>query len=396
MNVKQVASLVNDATKETLGETAVVNEDLSNIVDIGTEIFAADKVDNYVKSLINHIGKVIFVNRSYNGNIPSVLMDAWEFGSVLEKVSAELPEATENKSWDLQDGHDYSPNVFYKPEVSAKFFNSKTTFEVDMSFTQKQVQESFSSAEQINGFISMLYNAVDKSMTVKIDGLVMSTINNAIAQVLNNNFSTVADNNYSNSTSVQAVNLLKVYNDKFTKTLTKDDCLTDIDFLKFATMTISLYKDRVSKISRLFNVGKKARFTPKEDLHIVALADFIASTNTYLQADTFHNDLTSLPNGIETIPYWQGSGLTYSFTDTSNINVKINDTTAKKSASTKDINTSGILAVMFDHEALGVCNQERRVTTNYNPKAEFYSNFFKFDCGYFNDLDENFIVFFVA
>ena len=56
---------------------------------------------------------------------------------------------------------------------------------------------------------------------------------------------------------------------------------------------------------------------------------------------------------------------------------------------------NGIMAVMFDRNALGVCNMDRRVTTNYNPKAEFYNNFYKFECSYFNDLDENFIVFFI-
>ena len=51
---------------------------------------------------------------------------------------------------------------------------------------------------------------------------------------------------------------------------------------------------------------------------------------------------------------------------------------------------------MFDRDALGVTNLDRRVTTNYNPKAEFYTNWYKMDAGYFNDTNENFVVFFVA
>lgn len=391
MTVKQIADLVNTSTKEVLGEVAIQTQDLSNVVDIGKQIVDANAVDNYVKSLVDHIGKVIFVNRKYNGNVPSVLKDAWEYGSILEKIDADIPEAKENESWKLTNGTDYSPNVFYKPTVTVKFYNSKTTFEVAMSFTEKQVKESFNSADQLNGFISMLYNSVDKSMSVKMDSLIMSTINNAIATVMNANFTGVSDGNYSESTSTQAVNLLKVYNDKMGTTLTADKALSDKDFLKFASMTIGLYKDRLGKMSTLFNIGKKARFTPSDALHIVALSDFMASLNSYLEADTFHNELVKLPNGIETVPYWQGSGTDYSFGSVSSINIAI-----KNDESTVAVSTKGILAVMFDNDAVGVTNEDRRVTTQFNPRAEFVNSWFKFDCSYFNDMNENFVVFFIA
>ena len=391
MKVEQIASLVNATTKEVLGETAIQTQDLSNVVDIGKQIVDANEVDNYVKSLVDHIGKVIFVNRKYNGNVPSVLKDAWEYGSILEKIDADIPEAKENDSWKLTNGTDYSPNVFYKPTVTVKFYNSKTTFEVAMSFTEKQVKESFSSADQLNGFISMLYNSVDKSMSVKMDSLIMSTINNAIATVIHSNFAEVSDNDYSKSTSTQAVNLLKVYNDKMGASLTADKALADKDFLKFASMTIGLYKDRLGKMSTLFNVGKKARFTPSDALHIVTLSDFMASLNSYLSADTFHNELVKLPNGIETVPYWQGSGTDYGFDSVSDIHVNIKD-----GESTAEVNAKGILAVMFDNDAIGVTNEDRRVTTQFNPRAEFINSWFKFDCSYFNDMNENFVVFFVA
>lgn len=392
MKIEQVYSLVNASTKDILGETDIVKQDLSNIVDIGASIVGSGNVDNYVKSLVDHIGKVIFVNRPYAGSVPNVLMDKWEFGSVLEKISADLPEAVENKSWELSNGVDYSPNVFYKPTVSAKFYNSKITFEVDMSFTEKQVKESFSNAEQLNAFVSMLYNAVERSMTVKIDSLVMSTINNAIAQVVNNAMPDVSDGDYSQATSTpQAINLLKTYNDTFTKTLTKTNCLADPDFLKWCCITLSTYAKRMSRMSTLFNVGGKPRFTPTEDLNIIMLQDFYANMRVNLLSDTKNKEDLLLPTDITTIPYWQGSGNDYSSEKVAKINVaiKTGDTT------TKDIAMGGIMAVMFDRNALGVCNEDRRVTTNYNPKAEFYNNFYKFDCSYFNDLDENFIVFFI-
>lgn len=376
MQVQQIYNIMNNVTKEILGKTDLVNEDLSNIVDLGNALLDNTSVDNYVKTLVNHIGKVIFVSRPYSGNVPSILMDSWDYGAVVEKITADLPEAVENKSWELTNGTDYSPNVFYKPTVSTKFFNNKVTFEVDMSFTELQVKESFSSATEINSFLSMLYNAVEKSFTVKVDALIMRTINNMIAITLD------ADK----TSNVKAVNLLKLYNDRFGTTLTAAKSITDKEFIRFASMTMALYIDRMSRISTLFNVGGKDRFTSADMLHVIMLSDFKASANSYLQSDTFNNEFTKLP-AAETVPYWQGSGTDFAFNKVSAINVK--------TSNGKTVSKSGILAVMFDRDACGISNLNKRVTTHYNAKAEFYSNFFKLDCGAFNDLNENFVVFFV-
>ena len=388
MNVKQIYTLMNSVTGEILGKTDLVAEDLSNVVDLGTEIFDATSVDSYVKSLVNHIGKVIFVDRKYSGNVPSLVMDSWEFGSVLEKISADIPNASENESWELEDGKSYDTNVFYKPSVSAKFFNSKVTFEVPMSFTELQVKQSFSSANQLNGFVSMLYNAVDKSMTVKMDSLIMRTINNMIAETINADlYDKTSKAIVTTNTGVRAVNLLKLYNTKYGTSLTADKAITDKDFIRFASYEMSLYMDRLSKISTLFNVGGKERFTPSDMLGVVMLSEFKASATTFLQSDTFHDNYVALPNS-ETVPYWQASGKNYAFTDTSKINVK--------TSGGNTVECGGILAIMYDRDSMGVTNLDRRVTTNYNAKAEFFNNYYKFDASYFNDLNENFVVFFVA
>ena len=392
MEVKQIYELMNNVTTEILGKSDLVKEDLSNVVEVGTEIFGATEVDGYVKSLVNHIGKVIFVNRPYTGNIPSLIMDSWEFGSVLEKISADIPNATENESWELENGREYKQDIFYKPSVSAKFFNKMVTFEVPMSFTEKQVKQSFSSASQLNGFVSMIYNAVDKSMTVKIDSLVMRTINNMIGETVWAEFATgektkALPSTFANSTGTKAVNLLKLYNDKFGTTLTAEKCMTDSDFIRFASYTMALYVDRLSKISTLFNVGGKERFTSAEYLHIVMLSEFKSGATAYLSSDTYHENYVALPNS-ESVPYWQSSGTDYSFANTSKITVR--------TATGNDVTIGGILAVMFDRDSMGVCNSDRRVTTNYNAKAEFFNNYYKFDASYFNDLNENFVVFFVA
>ena len=389
MEVKQIYTLINSVSGEVLGKTDIVQEDLTGVVDLGTEVFNANAVDNYVKSLVNHIGKVIFVNRPYAGKVPSVLMDAWEFGSVLEKISADIPAATENDTWDLTDGETYSQDTFHKPTVTAKFFNSKVTFEVPVSITERQVKESFSSAEQLNGFLSMIYSAVEKSMTIKADALIMRTINNMVAETLKADKKAFggASVNYASASTVRCVNLLKLYNENKGTTLTAAKAITDPEFIRFASYQMGLYADRMQTVSTLFNVGAKERFTPVDMLHTVLLSDFAKAAQAYLYSDTYNKEQVLLPNA-ETVPSWQASGKNYDFASVSTINVK--------SAGGEAVNVSGVLGVMFDRDALGVCNLDRRVTTTYNAKAEFFNNFFKFEAGYFNDTNENFVVFFVA
>lgn len=386
MEVKQIYNLMNSVTSEVLGKSDLVAEDLTNIVDVGTEIFNADALDNYVKSLVNHIGKVIFVNRPYSGAVPSVLMDGWEFGSVLEKVQADTPEATENESWELQDGTSYDPNIFYQPKVSAQFFNKRVTFEIPMSFTERQVKESFSNAEQLNGFLSMLYNAVDRSLTIKIDSLVMRTINNMIASTV---YADYGSEGIATKSGIKAVNLLKMYNDKNGTALTAAQAITNPEFIRYASYEIGLYRDRLTRISSLFNIGGKDRFTPSDFQHVVLLSEFAKAAGVYLYdgQSQFNTGNIQLPQA-DIVPFWQASGTDYGFENTGTINVK--------TAAGNDVSVTGILGIIFDRDALGVTNLDRRVTTNYNPKAEFFSNWYKFDAGYFNSENENFVVFFAA
>ena len=385
MEIKQVYDLVNTTTKEVLGTEDLVKEDLSDLVDVGEAIFNGNAFDAYVRTLVNHIGKVIFVNRPYRGSAPSVLMDGWEYGSVVEKIHSEMPEATENESWELQDGASYDPHIFHAPKAEAKFFNKMTTFEIDRSITEMQVRQSFSSATQLNAFVSMIFNEIDKAMTVKVDSLIMRTINNMIGETVYDAFKGSGID--STAGNARAVNLLKRNNTQFSAELTAEQALLTPAFIRYAAYQIALYTDRLTRMSTLFNVGGKQRFTPRDLQHIVMLSEFASAADVYLQSDTFHDEYTRLVNA-ERVPFWQGSGKDYSFTNTGKIDIK--------TASGNEQTITGVLGVIFDRDALGVMNNNQRVTTQYNPKAEFTNYFYKKDARYFNDLNENFVVFYVA
>lgn len=380
MLMNQVAEIVNDLSAQYLGSEAVANVDLSNVVDIGTAVMDLNNLDHYVHDLIDHVGKVVEVNRAYRGKTPSLVMDAWEYGAVLEKITYdEYPEAQENDSWNLQDRQSYDPNVFYKPNVSAKFFQTRNTFDIPMSFAKRQVKSAFSSSTQVNAFFSMIETVIQNSMTLKMDQLAESAINNMIAVTMKD-----ANGN-------RAVNLLSRFNTATGSSLTAAQAITSPDFLRYASYIMKLYSERIQRMSKLFNVGGKERFTPSERLHIVLLSEFAAGAEAYLYSNTFHDQFVHLAKA-ETVPYWQGSGTDYAFASTSKIMVTPNSGAVSEEAFVG----TGILGVMFDRDAVGISNLDRRVTTNWNARAEFFNNWYKFDAGYYNDPNENFIVFYVA
>lgn len=384
MEMKQISEFLNPVLKEVVGETALIQEDLSNIVDVGTAVMDANSYDHFVKALIDRIGKTVFVIRKYTGSAPSVLMDGWEYGAVLQKIRARMPETSENESWQLEDGASYDQDIFYKPDVAVKFWNKRTTFEVDNSVTDEQIKSAFLSADALNRFIEMLFNEVDKTMQVSTDALIMRTINNFTAETIYNEYGSAS---LSSKSGVRAVNLLKLYNDAHSgATLTQAQAIESPEFLRFASYKIRKYVGAMSKMSKLFNMGGEARFTPRDYLHIVMLTDFKAGAEIYLQSGTFNKELVKLPEAEE-VACWQATGQDLSFANVSKIKVK--------TADGHDVEADGIICVMFDRDALGVTNYRKRTTVHYNAKGEFTNYFHKQDCGYFNDYDEAFVLFFI-
>lgn len=375
MKVTQIATILNDVQQEIIGESAVTTEDLTNVVDMGKQILEATDVDNYVRKLIDKVGRMIFVDRVYNSTAPDILTDSWEYGSAMQKVRCEMPDAVENDSWKLTNGQSYDPFVFTAPDVQSKFYDSKVTYEVQMSFTEMQVKSAFNSPTEMNSFFAMIENRIRFKLTLSNDILKTRTVNNLIAEKIHSN------NN--------VVNLLTMYNTEFTQTLKADHALMDKDFLRYAIGKIKEYIKYIQRPSMLFNDGGYTTFTPESDMKMVLLSRFVNTAEVYLQSDTFHNDLVKL-NGYSEVPYWQGSGTseTFDFAEISKIDVT--------TASGNKVSQTGIIGTIFDRDACMVCNANPRVTSIYNPKGEYWNYFYKYDASYFNDTMENCVVFIVA
>ena len=374
MEVKQIYEILSTIAGEYTGKTDLVKEDLSNIVDVGKELLT-DYKDKYVNALPDRIGKMIFVDRPYSGFAPRVQRDAWEWGSIVTKTRIKDFNPEENPTWSLKNGQTINQFEYNPPTAMTSMYNNMVTWEIDCSFLDRQLHQSFSSAAELNRFYSTIESTIRNSQTMYIDALVMRTINNFVAEKIHVNNG--------------VVDLLASYNKAFSGSLTAEQAVTNKDFLRHAAYTILLYKDRLKAKSTLFNANPNegySTFTPASRLHLVLLSDIAKAIDVYLQSETFHNDFLEI-GAYDTVPYWQGSGTDYDITDTSAINI------ALASDNQTTVNRNYIVGVMFDYDALGIFNDNRRVTTAYNAKGEFWNNFYKIDTRYYNDLAENGIVF---
>ena len=414
MKVTQIASILNNVTKEVVGQEDVFAEDLSNIVDGGKTVLnffnsdtgvLSENYDNYMKNLIDQIGKVIFVDRTYTSQAPNILKDSWEYGSIMMKVRATmdagkavddvnlgdgLPLAGDNSTWDLanisngtglatSDGSasPLDPFVLTKPSVQAKFYNKRITYEVSISLAREQLKEAFRSAADMGRFFSMIENRIRMKRTLCTDALIMATIRNLIAN---------------KTLTGKAVNLLPLYNATVTNKISAADFWTNPEAIRFANKTIALYKKYLAEASKLYNEGNYVTFTPESKLKTVFLSEYVKDAEVYLYSDTFHNEFDKI-NGYSEVGYWQGTGTTPN-DRTSRTSIMGNFVTPNENIITGG--TDGIIAVLFDEEACAVCCSNDRVTSIYNPRAEYTNYFYKWDANYLNDVEENVVVFYIS
>lgn len=389
MKWTQVCELVNDVTREMIGEEAtLLTDDLSNVVDVGNEVLA-ESYDAFTKNLLDRVTRTIFVDRKYTGAMAKLRRDSWEFGIKQKIYMTEIPEAVDDDSYKLVHGNSYDDNKFNQPALASKFYQQAASFRVDISVTEKQVRTAFSNRNELNSFVSMLFNAVDTSIELKLEGLAKAAVSYLIGSTV---LDDIPDLDQA-KTGVKAVNLLKLYNDQFQTTLAKKDALYTPDFIRFSVLVISQYLDKIATASTLFNEGGLLRFTPRDKQMLIMSSFLKSAANVYLQSETFHEQYTALPMS-ESIANFQGTGSAFDFDTASSIKIEIKDPTTP--GQNKTVSWGGILAVLFDYDACGVDCEEREVTSHVNAGARFTNYFYHQEARYWVDTNENAVVFFIG
>ena len=376
-NINQIYSIVNSVASQSMGSATISAVDASSFIALGNSVLSSQSnTDAYLNTLVDRIGKTIFSIRAYQVADRDIVREPFEYGCILQKIYVDMPEARVNNSWNIGNNN-YTPEFapVIKPTVKQKLFNAISTWEVAVTIPDEILKTAFTSETAMAVFIDAIFTAMENMMQLAMENNINITRAAFIARKLNAN------------STCGAINLLANYNELTGETLTVATCLRDLGFLKYASQQIKLWTDRMIKMSTLFNdeAGYK-RHTPKDLQVLDVLADFATSSDIYLQANTYHDELVKMPY-YNVVPYWQGSGEGYAFNDTSAVNIKIDANTT--------VNKSGVLAVLFDHDAMGVTIKDRRATTERNNHDEYTNYYNKANIGYFNDMSENGIVFYI-
>lgn len=377
MKVTQIYDLLSTIYSEVVGDSEIaLKEDLTNVVDVGNVLLSKDYREPYVNSLLNRIGRMVFVDRSYTGIAPNIMRQGWEWGSIMSKSRTKDFAAVKNPAWTLTAGETVNQFEYNPPVVQTTLYNEMVTWEIDCSFLQKQIKQSFSGYAEMDRFLGMIRSAINNNQVQNLDNLIMRTVNSFIGRRIYKN--------------IGVVDLLESYNSAFGTSLTAEQAITNKDWLRHAAYMILLYKDKLKAKTGVFAENEEGytTFTPSEYLHVVLLSDFAKALDVYLQSDVFHNGFTEVGK-YETVPYWQATG--NNFNDlkiTSSINIVLPNIIP-----TVQVNHNYIVGLMFDYDALGIIEEDRRVEAAYNTKGEYWNNFFKIDTRLFNDPAENGIVF---
>lgn len=385
MQVQQIYTNINNWIAEQTAEAKfddtelqswILNEDLSNIVDIGTKIYNTGWIDNFVKSMIDRIGRMVFVDRRTTGYAPDIQRNGWDFGSVLSKTRIKRFEAKSNPSWALTKGQTVNQFEYNPPEASTKYYNIKVAWQIDCSFAEMQVREAFTSPMEMNRFMSAIEATIGQSLDDQMDALTMRAINGFIGEKINANGGGVVD-------------ILTPFNTENSTSLTLDSMTQSEDWNRYAAYQILCYKDRLKARTSVFNENDEAGYdtaTPPEFLHFVLHEDVARSVDVYLNAQTFHNDFSDIGE-YDVIPMWQASGSKFQRSVTTQIDIDL------PSNSSTTIKRNGIIGLMFDRDAIVINNENQRVTSSYNANGEYFNNFYKVDTNIIIDMNENGIVF---
>lgn len=390
--IKQIASIVNDAVEDALGKnTDITTIDTSDIVSLGKAISSFNAYEDFFGALANRIARTVYFVRSYEGKTRSVLRDEHDYGAFIQKVYYTMPESVDNPAYDIvtvdavtgdrtySQASPYDVNTVVA--VQALIYGGQGTWSIEIMRPIEQIKQAFLDEASMMSFIDGIYIAVENKYKLDEERLIALAVNTGMAHAVNAGL---------------ARNLLAEYNTAHPDaTLTKDECLISADFLRFACKEIGDTIDHMGNMSTVFNSQGYETFTDKNNLVVEVLSQFENAFNTYLKADTYHDEMVSLPNH-EKISFWQTSGKTYAFDDTSTISVENGAFAVAVTNPTGKVEQSGIICYLHDVEAVAAYFGDRRSWELVNPRANVVNHGEQARKGFAVDTYANSMVFYIA
>ena len=393
-NVSQITTLLNDIIEDMTGQSAAAQTlDSSDLVSMGKAIANAGLTEGFFGALCNRLAKTVYFVRVYDPvSKRAILRDEHEFGAFVQKVYYTSPAFVDNQEYTVPDNS--SPKKYQTTSpydvtgtvaVTAKVFDTQGTFALEIVRPIDQIRSAFLSEAEMMRFIDGIYLCIENELKLAEEGLVNTAVATAMAYDIENGMSR---------------NLLAEYNallPESAETLLAADCLRDTDFLRYAGMEIKRTLDFMGIMSTEFNSGGYKTFTDRKNMVLEVLATFADATDVYLTADTFHDELVSLPN-YERIPRWQrlADDTKQSFAEVSEIKIKHDALTGGAGAAAHIVNQTGIIAFAHDIEHVAAYFGHRRSWEIYNARQDLYVHGETARKGFAVDPNANGVVFYVA
>lgn len=387
MKFTDVVELTQNAVAQTLGNVYMGKDGKLapltsfNLVDVGKDVLDSGSVDSYVKALLTQMGKMIIESDVYKAELPSLFIDSFDWGGYIERVYFSPQELLKDDMYDLVDGKVYEDHKFYRPNVSAKIFEEGKTISCPISITEDQIKMSFNSYDDLNRFLSGIYQNVQNTITLGLEAYAHMLISAGIAVTI--------------GATGNTRHLATEFYGESSKTKKITEMLKDGAFLKYCMEQISLVKDQMKRYTTAFNNASVPTFTTDNDLKVALLADFANSVKFNVTADTFHADEIGLGN-FDKVTAWQAfsEGALLDFDVETNSSISISaDTNNKLGIGVKEFNVKGVIGIVYDYRAMGICPFRTKVTSNYTASADFWNQYHHQLVNYILDSNFNMVSF---
>ena len=373
MKFVDVVTVVQNAVAQAMGAEYMsklgdlASLDSYKLVELGKDVLDTGTVDTYTKSLLSQLGKMFIDSRKYEGEMPSIFIDSFEWGGYIERVGFDLAEIIADPKWNLTNNTDYSSHEhkFYQPAVRAKIFEEAKAIMTPISIVDDQLKESFNSWEQMNSFLSGVRTTVENTIRMGLLSMAHMLVQCAIA--------------VSDKATHTAVHLKTEAIAQGVPNVTKSDTVSKLfnnpDFLVFTAHRIAETMDNAKVYSEAFNDGSRPTFTDTDYARLMVNNGFIRALQFNVESKFFNPEKLSFGK-YDKITSWQGiKDSTSKFTPELTTKVAIAGDTNNKLGIGTEAYTSNCIALFFDKYALGICPYKRKVTSQYTASADFWTEF---------------------
>lgn len=296
MSAVQIYNVVNTiANNIKYTGTAVV--DISSFVKFGQDVLSDTLLTEGVyNSLIDLIGRTVIAIDEAEDDERGIVVDSFEYGSILQKLSFQLQNAETSSEWDMSNPENPYEEV-RKEGIVQKFFEQYIpTFSYKDVAYDTQLREAFRTPESLQGFIDALYTRMRNAYKIAKNGLSDAAIGALVGTIYAGSQETTPVAN----SARRVRHLLTEYNTAMGTELTDATSRQNANYLEFVRKQILIDKANMNKMNKLYNDASVERRTTDADYKLDMSIAFATAYDKFW-GDTYNERYVQLPKHTEVV-----------------------------------------------------------------------------------------------